>query len=192
MKFSSFWAVLFFFFHCISSNTERFSEVPDERKNGFRDIVRFKKGNSVSGVKAVETRGTVVVTSKDGESTVYNSREIFRIEKNAFDPESDSNTASSSEWSAFQGEMSWQEAKDACEAKEMRLPERAELLSAQRAGAWEHWKKDGMYSWYWSSEEYSAERAYSVGIHGESVYSLKSDRYHYVRCIRSQKQGFGR
>lgn len=190
MKFGIFLYVLTFFFHCFSSDSRHISAESEYRstlrKGGFRDIVRLRKGTVLSGVKAVETRGTVVVTDEEGESTVYNSKEILKIERNVYDPDADSSY--SNVWSPYQGEMSWQEAKETCESQEMRLPTRAELLSAHRVGAWEHWKKDRMFSWYWSSEEYSAERAYSVGIHGESVYSPKSDRYHYVRCIRKQEQ----
>lgn len=68
---------------------------------GFWTQPPSKRGNSVSGVNPVETRGTAAVTAKDGHSTVYNSGEILIIEKNAFDPETDSNTSSSNEWSAF-------------------------------------------------------------------------------------------
>ena len=86
------------------------------------------------------------------------------------------------EWSEYLGAMPWHKAKAYAENLGMRLPTVKELKSAYEAGITKEWEEDG--HWYWTSEEYSAERAYNFYIvNGLSYYDLKVFNVH-VRCIR--------
>ena len=90
-----------------------------------------------------------------------------------------------SRWSDYQGRMNWKDAIKKCASIGMRLPTRKELMTAHRAKATEYWKTDWekSYAWYWTSEEHSADIAYSFIIDdGRDYYFLKEDHWH-VRCI---------
>ncbi len=52
-------------------------------------------------------------------------------------------------WSAYQGKMTWQEAKAKCASIEKRLPTRAEFEATYKVKMTKSWEKDGM--WYWNS-----------------------------------------
>ena len=86
------------------------------------------------------------------------------------------------EWSEYRGAMPWDKAKAEAESLGMSLPTIEELKSAYESGITKEWEEDGR--WYWTSEEFSAERAYFFDIgNGCSNGDLKDDSSH-VRCIR--------
>jgi hypothetical protein len=85
-------------------------------------------------------------------------------------------------WSAYQGWMNWEEAKEKCKSINMRLPTRKEFQLVRKTGITESWKKDGAY--YWTSEEASNSNIYTFGIViGRSILA-KSDKGKHTRCIR--------
>ena len=96
-------------------------------------------------------------------------------------------------WSVYQGAMNWNVAKAKCASIGMRLPTRDELVAAQKAGAWEKWQKEKevtyKYSWYWTSEEYSIQLAYTVNMNtihmkkDRTYVSLKDFSHSSVRCL---------
>jgi hypothetical protein len=91
-----------------------------------------------------------------------------------------------SNWSDYQGTMHWEEASAICKSRGMRLPTRQELVTAQKDGLWEKWKKERVYkfTYYFTSEEYSTDSVYYVKMHNGKVFiSYKQGFACDVRCI---------
>ncbi len=96
----------------------------------------------------------------------------------------------SSSWSDYQGGMNWYDAKNKCASLGMRLPSRAELITAYETKVTESWKKDGLD--YWTSDYYFEEEeeyvirrsAYSFLVDAGFVISYFRYYIANVRCIR--------
>lgn len=179
-----------------------------EQKRGFNQIVTLKNGTILTGVKAVILKDSITVTTPEGVSTVYPKNEVAgmkkmakvnKTEKETVKKESDNppsfsaaapSTTSpppSGNWSDYQGGMSWDDAQQKCENLGMRLPTRNELIAAQKTGITDKWQNENnlTYSWYWTSEEYTATYAYFVDMAENSVYGTKKEgNYIYVRCLK--------
>jgi hypothetical protein len=96
------------------------------------------------------------------------------------------------QWSKYQGQMNWYNAKVKCKTLGMRLPTIKEFQTAYKVKALESWKRDWYesgYSLYWTSkegEEGIFKKAYAylfsvdIGIIGNSA---KYGDIH-LRCIR--------
>ena len=78
--------------------------------------------------------------------------------------------------------MDWYEAKEWCEEQGGRLPTRLELLQAYEDGI-------GGFSdiHYWSSSEYSSNRAWCQYFHDGYQYDDHKDNSYRVRCLRDKK-----
>lgn len=103
------------------------------------------------------------------------------------------NKSYSREWSAYQGQMKWYEAKAICASKGMRLPTLEEMEEAFEAHIMRTWIKEGKN--YWTSQGHSYNRIYfSKPSHNRNWIYESGDRggsgastdnaYYHVRCIQ--------
>ncbi len=163
------------------------------QSKGFNDTVILKNGTVLSGVKAVVTKDSLVVTTSEGETSVFTKKEVSEVKKGdagngdkTEKVETKSNIASAT-WSDYQGAMNWEDAKKRCASLRMRLPKSNELVVAHNVGLGEKWQKEKnlFSSWHWTSEESSAKIAYYVYMSDGNVGSyVKGNDSVNVRCIR--------
>ncbi|MBP9888294.1 MAG: DUF1566 domain-containing protein [Leptospiraceae bacterium] len=158
------------------------------QSKGFNDTVILKNGTVLNGVKAVVTKDSLVVTTSEGETSVFTKKEVSEVKKggggNGEKPvkiETKANT-SSGNWSDYQGYMNWEDAKKKCASIGMRLPTIEELKAAYVAKVTAPWKTDG-YS-YWSSTTVDDDRAYDLRIDDGGSYDYSRVGNLYVRCLR--------
>ncbi len=83
-------------------------------------------------------------------------------------------------WSNDQGQMNWKDANANCAGLGMRLPTVNELTAAYKSGVMKSWEG----TWYWSSEQFSDDRASSFYIYNGFNNGHRKDYDNYVRCIR--------
>lgn len=88
----------------------------------------------------------------------------------------------SGKWSAYMGNMNWEDAKAKCKSIGMRLPTRTELKAAYEAKLTEPWTANGSY--YWTSEECSEASAYNFTVADGIVFNISKTNVSRVRCIR--------
>lgn len=138
----------------------------------FKDGKPYGKG-TLSNSKGIIFSGQFPLNEK------LNGKEIVSTNKKL--------KQKSSEWSDYQGIMTWDNAKAKCSSLAMRLPTKAELETAYNEKETEGWnadiEKDNPKT-YWTSEESSDNSAttFSLGY----GYALTPAKYHdnHVRCIR--------
>jgi hypothetical protein len=163
------------------------------QSKGFNDTVILKNGTVLTGVKAVVTKDSLVVTTSEGETSVFTKKEVSEVKKggggngeNTTKPETKTNP-SSGNWSGYQGTLKWEDGKRKCANLKMRLPTKDELVAAYTSGLYEKWQKEKSvkFTWYWTSEE-SGNSAYYVSmVDGFIGSTFKGDSdYIIVRCIR--------
>jgi hypothetical protein len=86
-------------------------------------------------------------------------------------------------WQSYEGEgWTWVSANEKCASLGMRLLTRNELVTVYKLGLGTDWLKDG--TWYWSSEDFSKERAYAVNMANGEVDNHYKNHAGRVRCIR--------
>jgi hypothetical protein len=86
------------------------------------------------------------------------------------------------DWSAYMGNMNWDEANAKCKSIGMRLPTIDELKAVYNAGITKSWQNDG--NVYWSSTPYDAERYYIFGVDSGNTYDDLRNDSDRVRCRR--------
>jgi hypothetical protein len=88
----------------------------------------------------------------------------------------------SENWSDYQGEMNWNDAKAKCANLEMRLPTPVEFRTAFNMWVTKSWDQQG---YYWTSEEQSILSAYAFDPEfGVPNLIIVKDTLNHVRCIR--------
>lgn len=156
-------------------------------ESGFHDIIILKNGKQHSGVKVVLVADSIAITTEKGESFVFKSEDVLEIKLNALRADKGNavqNPKNSSGAWGLQGRMTWAEAKSKCTSAGMRLPTSAELSNAYQAGIKEEWIKEMSHTWYWSSDEISAESAYYMGLGRGSIYKGSKSLKNAVRCTK--------
>ncbi|HMV79160.1 MAG TPA: hypothetical protein PL048_05570 [Leptospiraceae bacterium] len=151
----------------------------------FSKTVILKNGIVFEGVDAIRTEELFTITTPEGMTKVYQSKEISII---TWDGSNDLKNApqkpSNRKWSEDQGYMNWKDAMKKCGSIGMRLPKPQELKEAYAAGITESWKSDARY--YWSSERSKEDnwiKFFNIytGITGSNF----ETSYHKVRCLIS-------
>jgi hypothetical protein len=74
-------------------------------------------------------------------------------------------------WSPYQGKKTYQEAKDHCQNKGMRLPTMDELLQAEREGTTKNWSRNG--SRYWAVNKLGEKSRYAIYLLGSEENTKK-------------------
>jgi hypothetical protein len=98
------------------------------QSKGFNDTVILKNGTILNGVKAVVTKDSLVVTTSEGETSVFTKKEVSEVKKggggNGEKPVKTETKSSKSDgkWSEYQGYMNWEDGKKKCASLGMRLP----------------------------------------------------------------------
>ncbi len=158
------------------------------QSKGFNDTVILKNGTVLSGVKAVVTKDSLVVTTSEGETSVFTKKEVSEVKKGGGgngDKAEKVETKTSIEnitFSDYQGLENFEDAKTKCAKLGMRLPNIEELKAAYKAKVTESWKRNGYL--YWSSTPNGEDFSYSLTVqNGTANYNFRSE-YYGVRCIR--------
>lgn len=125
----------------------------------FNEEIKKEAG---SVVKNIEVSGTILDQIKERVNAAFKTKK-----------------ADTGTWSAHQGVMNWNDAKEECESMGMRLPTGNELSAARESGVTESWEP----ARYWSSTEFSDARAYFMSIH-DGLSQISKDEELSVRCIR--------
>lgn len=122
------------------------------------------------------------ITNGDSDSGLKDGLYYVRCIRSA--KETPKPNTGSGNWSAYQGEMNWNDAKAKCASIGMRLPTRAEFKAAYDAKLTEEWKNGLTYYVHWTNEEFSDVRAYKFDISNGNSYNVLKVFYDNVRCIR--------
>lgn len=100
-------------------------------------------------------------------------------------PVQDPAPPATSEWSEFQGNLNWPDAKERCQSLGMRLPtvEEAQTgISNGKLKRW-NWRYDGIYH-YWTSSDLGDLHAYIFEVHSGRTEPRSKKQAFGVRCIR--------
>lgn len=160
------------------------------QSKGFNDTVILKNGTILSGVKAVVTKDSLVVTTSEGETSVFTKKEVSEVKKSGGGNGEKSvktetkATMSDGKWSEYQGLMKWNDAKTICESIGMRLPTLEELKTEYAAGITKSWETDGF--GYWSSSRRFGfyTDVFILDIFNGASYDYSPSNNYHVRCIR--------
>lgn len=95
---------------------------------------------------------------------------------------SEASNADNGKWSAYQGEMNWEDAKAKCARLGMRLPTISELKAAYAAKVTESWRMEG--GVYWSSTPDTDGVAYYLNVSTGSAGYYYYDTKTHFRCLR--------
>jgi hypothetical protein len=83
------------------------------------------------------------------------------------------------------GAMNWNEAKEKCSSRGMRLPSVEELKVAHESGVTKSWSCGGSCIAFWSSQPEGANKAYVFSIYLSMVDSLyQANNAPHVRCVK--------
>lgn len=158
------------------------------QSKGFNDTVILKNGTVLTGVKAVVTKDSLVVTTSEGETSVFTKKEVSEVKKSGGGNGEKSvktetkATMSDGKWSEYQGKMNLNDAIEKCSRAGMRLPSVEEFKSACNAKMMESWK------WVSEGENYWVVDP-SIYIYGYNIlscgkFSIEANTNLAVRCIR--------
>jgi hypothetical protein len=160
------------------------------QSKGFTDTVILKNGTVLNGVKAVVTKDSLVVTTSEGETSIFTKKEVSEVKKggggNGEKPvktDVKSTTTQDLREGSYHGRMNWEDGKAKCASLEMRLPTIEELkgLTTGSSIGIESWE-DGTY--YWSSTLSSNGRPYYFDFNSNGSYDNFRLFNPHVRCIR--------
>lgn len=151
-----------------------------QAEKGFNDSVLLKNGVTLKEVNATATSDSLVVTTKTGETNIYNREEVSGIQWSFDKPRKIQPFLNN--WSEYQGRMNWGDALEKCDSLGMRLPTREELKDAHETGLLKSWNKGDQYSYWSSTRNGKSKKPYTLPVLSSFVNDFNRYNKYYVRC----------